>query len=322
MKLKINAVVTAYNRGAKIQETVNSLIKQNIPLQKIIVVDNSTDEKKKVHLKDKSEKIEIVSLDKNLGPGWARNIGLTKSLNADFVVFLDDDITFEKDTVFSLLKAFEKNKDCVGAMPVVYFKEKKNKVWCAGGGVNLITGQTFFNTKRPNKEYSEVASAASVLMVKPNDVRKSGWYDPVYFFSYEDADFYFRLRIKIRGKIYVVKSAGACHDVPVLDTKSFFRLALRSYYIGRGRVIFLSRFGKNFVLNLFFIVSFSLYYFYLGMKLGFPLSGVRFIEGIIDGLKVVYRGNKTSEETGVRTKIDIEKITRPAFLKDYIITTW
>lgn len=323
MTPKIYAVVVAYNRGKKIQETLNSLLEQSIPIRKIIVVDNSTDSEKKVRLRNKSRKIEVISTGKNFGPGWARNIGMSRSLDADFVIFLDDDIIFEGGTVSYLLGAFRKNEDCVGAMPVIYFKERKDRVWSSGSGVNLVTGQTYFNLKSPDKEFLEVPAATSVIMVKPEAIRKSGWYDPIYFFSYEDADFYFRLRIKNRGKIYVASYAKAFHDIPVNDIKSYFRLALRSYYIGRGRVIFLRRFGRNFAMNLFFIFLFSLYYFYLGLKLGLPLSGIRFLEGAVDGLKVVLkRTGKSSKEQKVKSKVVIGRIRKPIFLKNYIVTTW
>lgn len=323
MTPKIYAVVVAYNRGKKIQETLNSLLEQSVPIRKIIVVDNSTDSEKKVHLINKSRKIKVISTGKNFGPGWARNIGMSQSLDADFVIFLDDDIIFEGGTVSYLLDAFRKNEDCVGAMPVIYFKERKDRVWSSGSGINLVTGQTYFNVKSPDKEFLEVPAATSVIMVKPDAVRKSGWYDPIYFFSYEDTDFYFRLRIRNHGKIYVSSSAKAYHDIPVRDTKAYYRLALRSYYIGRGRVIFLKHFGSNFTLNLFFVLLFSLYYFYLGLKLGLPLSGIRFLEGAVDGLKVVLKGDgKLSEKVRVKSKIVIGRINKPIFLKNYIVTTW
>ena len=311
-KAKVVVVISSYNRGEKISETIASLLKQTYPVDRIVIVDDGSEIEKRIPRFD-DKRVHLISLKKNVGVVWGRNLGLSKIDKEDYVLLIDDDISLEKNAVEDLLAAFQDRSAIVAAMPVVYFLNHKTKVWSSGSGVNLLSGQTLFDTKKFKSKYHEIEAATSVLLTKSEYIMKSGWYDPIYYFCYEDADFYYRLKEKNNGKIYSVRTASAYHDIS--EDLSLDRVAKRSYHIARGRVLFLSRHSPYFPWNLLSVFAFSLYYFYIGIKFGYPNAGYRYIIGFVDGLKLWLGGkSKIKNNIEFRYNLSISKMKKPDLL--------
>lgn len=310
---KIYAVISSYNRGEAIRPTIESLLKQTHPLEKIILIDDGSEKGKQIP-NIKNKKIERILLEKNVGVVWGRNLGLAMSSGADYVLLVDDDIVLALDAVQLLFEALVSRADAAATMPVVSFLSNKKKVWSAGSGVNLLTGQTMFFTESPANDVMEIPAATSVFLVSMDTVRNVGWYDPLYYFCYEDADFYYRLTSG--GKhIYCVKAAVAYHDIP--QSLSLDRVSRRSYHIARGRVLFLYRHSAWFPLNLLFVFAFSFYYVYLGIKFKMFASGLRFWQGMVDALLLILQGKaQPSEQTMYRSNLAITEMLSPQRLKN------
>lgn len=307
---KVAAVVTTFNRGKKIKLTVDSILKQSQKVSKLIVVDDgSTDSKHLENLKD--NRLKIKHFKSNKGVVWARNYGISELLEYDYLLFVDDDIIIDENSVGEMCKAFE-DPDVVAVMPVVYFFSDKNKVWSAGSGVDCLTGKTIFYVDKPSSRFQSIEAATSIIMVKTSVILKHGWYDPTYYFCYEDADFYYRLRSG-GGKIVCASRAKGYHDIP-LDL-SLDRVAKRSYHIARGRVLFLSKFGTFFPINLLFVLGFSIYYQYLGIVHKDFLSGFRYLLGVYDGLALSLKSGKDVYTPKVVRNISEEDMFSPPRLR-------
>lgn len=96
MKPLISIIVPCYNVEKWIDRCILSLINQTIGvdnLQIILVNDASTDntfERLKIWEEQYSEQILVISYDKNMRQGYARNVGLSYAL-ADYIGFVDSD---------------------------------------------------------------------------------------------------------------------------------------------------------------------------------------------------------------------------------------
>lgn len=312
-KLQVAAVLSSYNRGSKIKQTIQSLLTQTYPLAEIILIDDGSEKGKQIP-KFSSKRITQVYLPKNVGVVWGRNLGLSKCSKYDYVLLIDDDIVLEKTCIEQLITAISLDENAIAVMPVVSFLSKKGTVWSAGSGVNLVTGQTLFYTKKPKNSLEPIPAATSVLLVSMSAIKKVGWQDSLFYFCYEDADFYYRIRTL--GEIFVVKAAHAYHDIPL--NLSLDRVALRSYYIGRGRILFLYRHGKNFFLNFVCVSAFTLYYAYLGLKYGRIMTGLRYAQGVLDGLHLISQGKATlSPQVNFRKNLTIADLTSPDHMQKH-----
>ncbi len=90
--MKVSVIIPVYNEIAVIENCLESLKKQTVPLEIIVVDDGST---------DGSEKFATLK-QKHLGPGAARNFGASKA-TGDILVFVDADMEFEPDFIEKLV---------------------------------------------------------------------------------------------------------------------------------------------------------------------------------------------------------------------------
>lgn len=92
----VDIIIPAYNSHSTIIESISSILLQDIvnKINVIIVDDNSSKNYDEIvnFFKNKIS-IKVIKMDKNYGPGIARNYGMENS-NGDYIVFLDSDDTF------------------------------------------------------------------------------------------------------------------------------------------------------------------------------------------------------------------------------------
>lgn len=308
---KVAAIVTTFNRGRKIKATVDSILKQSFEVGRLVVVDDGSSDAD--YLEEiVNSRLTVKRFKTNKGVVWARNYGISELLDYEYLLFVDDDIVLDRDCVKELLKAFDK-PDTVASMPTVYFLSQKERVWSAGSGVDLLTGKTMFYTEKPSSDFNSIEAATSIILVKTSEIIKHGWYDPIYYFCYEDADFYYRLRSD-KGKILCSSKAISYHDIET--TLSLDRVTKRSYHIARGRVFFLSKFGYFFPVNLLFVLGFGIYYQYLGLKYKDYYSGLRYMQGVFDGLRLVFRIPRNQNQPKLKSHLKEKDMFSPPHLKD------
>lgn len=110
--MKISIIIPVFNENGVIAECTNSLMKQDYGDFEIIVVDDgSTDNTKEIltQLQRKYKKIKVV-WGNHKGPGAARNNGVKQS-KGEILVFVDADMTFEKDFLSSLVDPIVNGKE-------------------------------------------------------------------------------------------------------------------------------------------------------------------------------------------------------------------
>ncbi|EMS70381.1 glycosyltransferase family 2 protein [Ruminiclostridium cellobioparum] len=128
MKCKVSVIVPVYNAAKYLDEMVNSLLAQTLKeIEFIFVNDCSTDNSLEILYefeKKDTDRIIIINLDENQGPGGARNVGLQYS-SGEYIAFADsDDYVNSKMYECMYEKAIEDDFDLVECG---YFTERRNK---------------------------------------------------------------------------------------------------------------------------------------------------------------------------------------------------
>lgn len=104
----IDIIIPIYNSSKTIVKTLNSILEQvNINDIKVYLIDDCSTENYKDIIKFFSQymKIEYHKLEKNSGPGVARQYGLDNS-DGEFIIFIDsDDEFYSNDSVLKLYNA-------------------------------------------------------------------------------------------------------------------------------------------------------------------------------------------------------------------------
>ncbi|MDL1870594.1 glycosyltransferase [Deltaproteobacteria bacterium PRO3] len=110
----IIAVVVTYNRKELLKNCLQKIFFQNVPLQKVIVIDNASTDGTETQVKDsdffKSGRILYFKLPSNFGGagGFHEGIKIASTLKPDWIWLMDDDGEPRPDTLSNLLNMPER----------------------------------------------------------------------------------------------------------------------------------------------------------------------------------------------------------------------
>lgn len=109
-----SVIMPVYNREKSVLKSINSVLNQSFKEFELILIDDcSTDNSYTILSNLKDKRIKLFRLDKNSGPGIARNAGIAKS-QGKFISFLDSDDQFEPEFLQNTFDKFSATSDNIG----------------------------------------------------------------------------------------------------------------------------------------------------------------------------------------------------------------
>ncbi len=178
----ISIIIPTYNEEKDILDCLKSLERQTYKNFEIIIIDDgSTDEtiKKIREFSKKDRKIRILN-QKHKGPGAARNLG-AKYAKGEILIFVDADMTFDKDYIKNLINPLEK-KEIIGTTHETEIAKNIKNIWSNCWGRIRVS-------KKGAKKVKIFRA------IKKDFFLKRGGFDPKYGYA-DDQTFWFKYRIK------------------------------------------------------------------------------------------------------------------------------
>lgn len=177
--IKISVVIPAYNEEQHIGKCLASLQKQSYKNKEIIIVDDgSTDETS--FIVKKFREVRLVK-GKHKGSGLARNLG-AQHAKGRILVFVDADMTFNKDYIKNLVKPLEEDSSIVGTThdyePATNLESIWSRLW---GPVRVEKG----------KEDAKIIFRA----IRKDKFLELGGFDHRYGYA-DDQTFWIKYRLK------------------------------------------------------------------------------------------------------------------------------
>ncbi|MEO7361501.1 MAG: glycosyltransferase family A protein [Gemmatimonadaceae bacterium] len=105
----VSCIIPAYNALRFIDETIESVLGQSVPVAEIIVVDDGSTDGTLQTLAQYGDKVRLI-LQQNAGPAAARNNGVRNS-HGEFLAFLDADDLWTPNKVEMQLARFSANPE-------------------------------------------------------------------------------------------------------------------------------------------------------------------------------------------------------------------
>lgn len=290
IKNRVSVVIPTYNSWITLRDCISSIQKQTLKPFEIIVVDNASSDGTSQKTKAMFPEIKLITLTINTGVTGGRNKGIEKSSSrSDFILFFDHDMIADRKLLEELVDISQSNKTIGITTPKIYYSDNKKRIWAAGTGINLWTGQILFRGGRDIGQYEtgeEVQVAPAVLLVKKLVIDKLRSFDDRYFATYEDTDFCFRTK-RDGFKVFYAPRAIAYHKIPSDPERESRRLLSRAYWIGRNRILFMKDFGSNFLIFTLFLPIYTTYYIRLALRYNKFNSWISFLHGCADGILTV-----------------------------------
>ncbi len=229
---KITIGVVNYNGKNVLPETIESIRNLNYPDFEIIVADNNSTDGSQEWLKKNYPQIKCFFLEDNRGPAGARQKILEKT-KTNYILFLDNDISLEPDTLNQLLKVKKKVSNAALCHPEICDDNDPFVYHYNGGYIHYIG--TFISRnkdlgERPEYEVFDVLSGAAFLVEREKALAIGG-FDQDYFFNWEDGDFIVRLTL----------AGYLCLNIPeaIVHHRSKPRGTSKAFYMVRNRWFFM-----------------------------------------------------------------------------------
>ncbi len=194
----LTVIITSFHSRDKIFSCLESIEKSI----KIIVIENSNDEKLKEEIHSKYENVECILSKENLGYGAGNNLGLSK-VETSYALIVNPDVTLDNDTVNKFFLRINNLRDFGIIAPISQNEKYKN--------FNI-------NEDKEIKEVDNVKGFAMFLNMK--NLKQINFFDENFFLYFEEIDLCRRLKennskIFIDPTIKVSHLGGTSHNLEI-----------------------------------------------------------------------------------------------------------
>lgn len=131
--MKVSVIIPTYNEEKVIGECLKSLAAQTYENMEIIVVDDGSTDATIQRVTSHESRVTVLRQE-HKGPGAARNLG-AKHASGEILVFVDADMTFERDFIENLVDPIIKGK-AKGTFSKEEFVSNPQNIWSQCWGVN------------------------------------------------------------------------------------------------------------------------------------------------------------------------------------------
>ena len=298
----VSIVIVTRNRKKDVIECIQSIFRMNYTNFELILVDNNSTDETVEKVRREYPNVTIISNSVNLGLTGGRNIGMKHSLGK-YIFFLDSDTILTENVLRELVEFIEDNPSVGIVGPKMLSFYEPHIIWYAGARFNMLTtrAENLGGWKKDDGAYDHIMRTSHVptaFLVRSDLAKKLGGHDDLFFMSYGDADFAFRVRDLGYDVIYDWK-AVMFHKVPLLkNLKSLKSLGMhtpnRAYYYGRNKILFIKRHASNRNFIAFIVIFLPIYiafYTHRILAYGGGLSYlIKYLQGNMDGIKSVVTG--------------------------------
>ena len=184
----LTVIITSFHSRDKIFSCIESIEKSI----KIIVIENSNDEKLKEEIHSKYQNVECILSKENLGYGAGNNLGLSK-VETSYALIVNPDVTLNNDTVNKFFLSINNLGD-FGIIAPISQNEKYNNF-------NI-------NEDKEIKEVDNVKGFAMFLNMK--NLKQINFFDDNFFLYFEEIDLCRRLK-KNNSKIFIDPTIKVSH---------------------------------------------------------------------------------------------------------------
>ena len=213
-------VVLNWNGATDTIACLKSLAPVISPSCRVVVVDNGSTDGSAERISGAFPEIELLLLPCNLGYSGGNNAGFRRvmEIGAGFVIFLNNDTIVDSSFCSPLVETLRQNSRAGIAVPKIFYADRPDIIWYAGGTVRLFTGlvrhEGVHQKESPkfNTPGATGYATGCCLAMRCRDFDALGGFDEAFAMYAEDVDLSLRLR-SLGMSIEYVPSSKVWHRV-------------------------------------------------------------------------------------------------------------
>lgn len=307
--MSVSVVIPNYNGEKYIRGCLDSLMKQSLKADEIIIVDNNSTDNSLEIIKEYKDYIKLICLKENHGFSVAVNEGI-KASHSEFVTLLNNDTELEENWLKELVKCISKEERIFSCCSKMIRYDNKDIIDDAGDEYTILGWARKIGDGKNISQYTEekevFSSCAGAAIYRKSILDEIGYFDENFFAYLEDLDISYRAKVYgyinyycPSAKVYHIGSAtsGSRHN----DFK--VRLAARNNIF----LIYKNMPDLQIILNLIFIlmgiIIKGIYFTIKGL-------GKAYFKGLYEGIKNRGRIKRVKVDNNFRKykRIEIELI--------------
>ena len=260
----VNLFVLNWNGRDLTLDCLSSLEKVIYPNVKIHIIDNGSSDNSVVSIRNKFPDYEIIELAENYGFAKGNNTGFQSvKQKADYTIFLNNDTIVDPNFIDPLVNELEAISNVKQTAPKIFYEDKKEYIWFAGGIISLWTGvirhsgiRKKDSSKFSQKRKIDYATGCCVCM-RTVDFESIGMFDETFLLYGEDVDLSLRFSNQ-GGEILFVPESKIWHKVSAsLGGQSAFGKWKRKLS-GKMKLVRKHSPGYQVIISLFMIMIMSI----------------------------------------------------------------
>jgi len=243
MAKSVNIFILNWNGRDLTLDCLASLEKVTYSNANVIVIDNGSTDDSVVSIKEKYPETDIIEFPSNLGFAGGNNAGFESTANkADYTIFLNNDTIVDSNFVEPLINELETKSNTKQTAPKIYYADKPETIWFAGGKVNMWTGfiRHIGIRKKDALLYSikmeiDYATGCCICM-RTQDFESIGLFDGSFPMYAEDVDLSLRFK-KRGGSIVFIPESRVWHKVSASMGGQFSIAKWKRKLIGKIKLV-------------------------------------------------------------------------------------
>jgi len=305
MKDKASIIIVTYNSKRYLKSCIGSIMKQDYPLE-IIVVDNHSTDGTVEFVKENFPSVKIIEAGENLGYGAGNNLGV-KHADGEYIVILNPDTVVEKDWLKELIRPLKDGKVVTTSKIIIYGDSVIN----ACGHINHFTGLTFARglgedpTTYQKPEHVSGFSGCCFAL-RRQDFINLGGFDENFFTYNEDSDLSWRMHLKGFSILFVPTSIVRHDYLLKVPSEKIYHLEKNRYMILRKYLSW-----KHFLLLFPSLMVAEILTFGYALKCGW--RGIQYkLKAIKEGLTVKVKkvnGDRDNLFRSLNATIPVDQLT-------------
>jgi GT2 family glycosyltransferase len=240
----VTVVVINFNGKRHLEECLSSVLEADGPIHQVILVDDGSSDGSAEFVERRFPDVKVLRLTSNQGPAAARNAGI-EAAETPFVCLLDNDIIVDRWWLIPLIDTITSQQNVAMCSSRILFYEYPELIGSDGEDAHYIGMPTRRNALRraAEVEYAsprEIGAALGIsLLVNKSLITDSPYFDPDFFYNFEDLDFCLRNRM-LGQRCFLVPRSIVYHKfitggVSGLTSNQVSYSSRRAFYVFRNR---------------------------------------------------------------------------------------
>lgn len=205
---KVAVIIVNSNNDDLLGQCLSGLSRQNLPPDKIIVVDNASSDGSTADIEARYRNARVIQLDTNTGFAAGNNIGVDAAKDCDWIALVNPDACAEPDWLERIISAAKENPEyaffgsrMLAANQSNHLDGTADVYHVSGAHWRRSHGQKANGRDLTCEEIFSPCAAAALY--RRDAFLKVGGFDDSYFCYSEDVDLGFRLRLAGYRCLYV-----------------------------------------------------------------------------------------------------------------------